>query len=188
MLKRRVLIIDDDRDFAESLCDILELNNYACSIVQDFFQVCPTIESFKPQVVLIDIRLGQDDGLKLLPFIKKTDNKVMSIMMTAYAHVDTAVNALQSGAYDYVRKPVSGNELLIILDRCYEKIKLEHEKKQAEDELSVRNEELEKANNVLLAILESTKKITSCTRLPELRYFMGAKILTKKSQHVIFFM
>jgi PAS domain S-box-containing protein/putative nucleotidyltransferase with HDIG domain len=164
---KRVMIIDDDHDFAESLFDILELHNYQAQILNDPLIIAQSIESFKPHICLIDIRLGNENGIDLLPLIKKLSPSTLCVMITAYAHIETAVNALQNGAYDYLRKPISGEELVSALNRCFEKLNLEYEKKQAEDILKIRNQELKDANARLRDIVESNKKIATCAEINE---------------------
>ena len=164
---RRVLIIDDDIDFAESISDILILNNYKCLIAQTSEEIAALVQSFNPQVALIDIRLGQENGINLISLIKERRPNVLCIMITAYAHIETAVQSLQHGAYDYLRKPISGDELIATLDRSFEKLKLEYEKEQTKQTLQIRNKELEESNSRLRMFINSTRKITTCTRLPE---------------------
>lgn len=134
--KKTVLIIDDDIDFAESLGDILDIHGYEFSIAQNSNSLLEAISLKNPQLALIDIRLGKENGIDLIAKIKQINPQILCVMMTAYAHIDTAVKALQSGAYDYLRKPISGEELISTLNRCYEKLSLEYENKEAHSRLA----------------------------------------------------
>ncbi|MBU1863379.1 MAG: response regulator [Candidatus Omnitrophica bacterium] len=133
--RRRILIVDDDTDFAESLGDILDLNDYTFAIAQNVDELTIQLDTFNPHIALIDIRLGQENGIDLIPIIRKKNSQTLCVMMTAYAHVETAIKALQNGAYDYLRKPIEGNELMATLERCYEKLKLEYDKETSDNKL-----------------------------------------------------
>ena len=110
----------------------------------------------------------ENSGIDLIPVLKEAFPDILCVMMTAYAAVETAIEALQEGAYHYLRKPVSPKELLATLDRCFETVELELRKRAAEESLRDRNSELEAINSRLKLIVESTKKLTVCTQPDEL--------------------
>jgi two-component system sensor kinase FixL len=131
MGNRRVLIVDDDIDFAESLLDILKAENYRIEIANSANGALSAAKVFAPHVALLDIRLGQADGLDLLTILNQQHPKLLCIIMTAYANVETAIKALQRDAYDYLRKPLYPEELSATLHRCFERIDLEQKHQQA---------------------------------------------------------
>jgi len=137
---RRVLIVDDDIDFADSLHDILEAEDYLTKIANNIGDALSSAQTFMPHVVLLDIRLGQASGLDLLIELKQRFPHLLCIIMTAYANVETAIRALQYGAYDYLRKPVYPEELTATLSRCFEKIELEQKGQHAQAALQASEE------------------------------------------------
>ena len=126
--KGRVLIVDDEKDFVINLMDILESRGYRCVAVHSVMSALEKIKEFDAQVALLDIRLGDADGIDLITGLKAERPELLCVMMTAYATIDTAIKALQQGAYNYLRKPFDPQELLEILERCFEKIQLKEEK------------------------------------------------------------
>ena len=82
----------------------------------------------------MDVRLGHDSGINLIAQLKETHPDLLCVMMTAYAAMDTAIEAIHEGAYDYLQKPLDMRYLLATLDRCFEKLRLESEKAEAETE------------------------------------------------------
>lgn len=128
----RILIVDDEKDFVLSLQDILESRGYRVEKAYGQKSAGEIIKHFDAQVALLDIHLGGADGINLIAGLKSVRPDVVCVMMTAYAAIDTAVRALQEGAYDYLRKPFEADDMLATLDRCFEKIRLENEKKQLE--------------------------------------------------------
>ena len=129
----RILIIDDDMDFAASLKLILENENYQSLLAHSEKEALEVIGKNTVDLALIDIRLGQDNGIDLLPKLKKIQPDILCVMVTGFGSVETAVQALNSGAYDYLRKPVNPGELLATLRRGFEKIRLVKERQARED-------------------------------------------------------
>ena len=132
----RILIIDDDQDFAASLKLILESENYQPLLAHSEDEALESIGKNPVDLALIDIRLGQDNGIDLLPKLKKIQPDILCVMVTGFGSVETAVQALNNGAYDYLRKPVNPGELLATIRRGFEKVRLIKEKKVMEGTLS----------------------------------------------------
>lgn len=129
---RRILLVDDDRDFVEGIIDVLESRGFVVKTAYSAGSAADRIKEFDAHIALLDMRLGTKSGIDLIGSFSEARPGILCVMMTAYASVDTAVEALQRGAYDYLRKPLDMRELLSILDRCFEKIRLEREKVIAE--------------------------------------------------------
>lgn len=132
MQEQRILLVDDDKDFAEALYDLLEPEGYVVRIAHDLTSGQQIAREFQPHTALLDIRLGSDSGIDFLQMLKQVCPDTICIMLTAYANVDTTIDSLRHGAYDYLRKPVEARDLLASLTRCFDKLRLTEEKKQAE--------------------------------------------------------
>lgn len=124
----RVLIIDDDIDFATSLKLILENENYNPLLAHSAEEALESMEENTVDMALIDIQLGQASGIELLPKIMKIQPETICIMVTGFGSIETAIQALRNGAYDYLRKPVNPEELIATLKRGFEKIRLVKER------------------------------------------------------------
>ena len=166
--KRKLLIVDDEKDFVLSLEDILETRDYIVAKAHSQQEACDAIGRFDAQLALLDIRLGRANGINLIAKLKRTRPAVVCVMMTAYADTDTAIRALQEGAYDYLRKPLAPDELFATLNRAFEKIQLKNEKAAAEHALRNRNRELEEINNRLRQIVAAAQGLTACSRIEEI--------------------
>jgi len=140
-LSRSIIIIENDRDFAESLAENLEIEDYLVTLAFSADEAIDKVKSIKPCIGLIDIHLGLENGINLISDLKKVYPKILCIIMTAYAGIDSAVQAIKRGAYDYLRKPLSIPELLATMKRCFEKLRLEKQKEDAEEALK-KSEEL----------------------------------------------
>jgi signal transduction histidine kinase len=128
-----LLIVDDDQDFAASLAGLLALEGYEVLVAHDI----ATALTLAPRaaVALVDIRLGRDDGVKLAADMLERDPKLLVVMITAYASVQTAIKALRAGVYDYLCKPFEPDDLLATVGRCFDRLRLVRERADAERRL-----------------------------------------------------
>jgi len=181
---RRVLIVDDNVDFVDSLRDALEAEDYQVATANNALDAVAVADTFAAHVALLDIRLPIEsgDGLDLLATLKQKRPDMLCVIMTAYADVETAIRALQGDAYDYLCKPLYPHELTSALTRCFERIDLEWENRQAAAALREYAERLETLRRIDQAIIEtqSPEEIARAT----LRYIrrlvpcVGASIVT----------
>ncbi len=133
--KRHILIVDDNKDFVLSLINIMEPRDYVVETAYSEEEACKRIRDFDTHLALIDIRLGHTNGINLIPEFKLANPDILCVLMTAYADIDTSIQALKEGAYDYLQKPIETHDLLATIDRCFEKIQLGAEKSAAEKAL-----------------------------------------------------
>jgi PAS domain S-box-containing protein len=180
---RHVLVVDDDRDFAGSLGNLLTLEGYEVEIANNVAGALDALDRFKVEVALIDIRLGDQDGLALLGEFRQRREDVICVIMTAYASVETAIEALQRGAYDFLCKPFYPEDLVATLERCFERLGLARGREAAERALSTRNHELEAINACLkravsaMHVISTSETISSLytTAIEAIAHVVGAK-------------
>ncbi len=113
-----ILIIDDDATFCVMLRAFLEKKSYSVKEAFSFAEGLKTFNSNDFDILLIDIRLPDNDGLELLKIVKARSPRIPVILMTGYGDIRTAVKAIKMGASDYVTKPVSPDEILWTIDNA----------------------------------------------------------------------
>ncbi len=145
----RVLVVDDDRELLETLGELLRDAGYHVATARGRRSGREEAERFRPQAALLDIRLGSDSGIDLLGDLRSAFPELQCIVMTGFSSIDTAMEALHRGAYDYLQKPVERLHLLSVLDRCFEKIGLRARSRDAHMEAERQNERLEALNERL---------------------------------------
>ena len=114
----KILIVDDNADLRFNLSSILKDDSYDVAAVADGKAALKAVQNNSPNLVLLDIRLPEMDGIKILEKAKKIDKDLIIIMLTAYADVKDAVKAMKLGAYDYITKPFDNEELILIIKRA----------------------------------------------------------------------
>jgi len=120
-----ILIVEDESTLAKNLKRYLERYQYDVRIAERAQEGFQLFETFRPDVVLLDLQLPDLNGLEVLTLLQKRDPQAKVIVITAYGSVQTAVEAIKSGAYDYLSKPLVLEELKILLDKAVEHTRLE---------------------------------------------------------------
>jgi DNA-binding NtrC family response regulator len=113
-----ILIVDDEEIHARAIARFLTRRGHACEVATSAAGGRTALGASRPDLVLLDVRLGDDDGVQILREIRQQDAGLPVIMMTAYGSVETAVNAMKAGALDYVQKPIDLEELALIVGRA----------------------------------------------------------------------
>lgn len=124
-----LLIVDDEKNTRDGLRNALD-SDFDVYVAPDADGALAILESVSVDIVLSDLRLGGDDGMSLIERIVKKANPPICIMMTAYGSVDTAVEAMKRGAYDFVTKPVNIDRLEILIKRALRERNTSRENKE----------------------------------------------------------
>jgi len=130
-----ILVVDDELSMRELLEYMLEKEGYRVICAANGKEALSRIEKDRYDLMLCDIRLGDMTGLDVLKASKKKNPHVTVIMISAFATTETAVEAMNQGAFDYVPKPFQNEELLRAIANALERKTLEREKRVIEDEL-----------------------------------------------------
>ncbi len=153
----QILVIDDERAIRASLRDILEYENYGVEEAENAVKALELLKNKHFDVIFCDIKMPQMDGLEFLEHAKSlTDAPV--IMISGHGTIDTAVEALKKGAYDFIEKPMDLNRLLVCVRNALEKKSLVAEtkilKNQIQNDSAIVGESPE-----IKAILEMADKV-----------------------------
>ena len=117
-MKNKILIVDDEKLMRVSLEDKLTKEGYAVTSLSNAVEGVKLLQSTNFDAVITDLRLPKMDGIDFLREIKKASPETVVIIMTAYGSIENAVTAMKEGAYDYVTKPFSLEELIVKLQKA----------------------------------------------------------------------
>lgn len=130
-----ILVVDDDPDILMLLRHLLERLGYAVSTATNGAQALATLAAAHPALVLLDLRLPRMDGLEVLKQLKQLAPELTVIVMTAYATVDKAVEAMKEGAFDFLTKPLTPGHLELVLQKAFEREALQRTQRLFQAEL-----------------------------------------------------
>lgn len=119
-MKPSILIVDDDEVIRDTLSDVLKKREYDVYAVGSGEETVSMVRKNIIDLILLDMRLPDEDGLEVLKKIKEFDTEILVIMMTAYSDIQTAVSAMKLGAYHYINKPFDLEELKLLIEKGIE--------------------------------------------------------------------
>ncbi len=138
-----ILVVDDEFSVRDSLCNWFKIEGYRVDTAGNGMEALKKLQEDVWDIVLVDIKMPGMDGMELQRQIKKIDNTMIVIIITAYATVDTAVEAMKEGAYDYLSKPIDPDKLSILVRNAVNQRRLVAENLQLREkvvELSLQDE------------------------------------------------
>ncbi|UCE84440.1 MAG: sigma-54-dependent Fis family transcriptional regulator [Deltaproteobacteria bacterium] len=130
-----ILVVDDDRAHRTMLRTLLGGWGYSVEEADDGARAIERVHEKPYDLVLMDVRMVEMSGLEALPEIKRFNPAIPVIIMTAYSSVETAVEALKKGAYDYLTKPLDFDELRLALERAMDHGRLKEENRALKESL-----------------------------------------------------
>jgi len=116
-----ILVIDDQRSIRNTLKDILEYENHSVDLAEDGEQGIEQYKDKKYDVVLCDIKMPNMDGMEVLDKMQEEQHDAPVIMISGHGNIDTAVEAIKKGAYDFIEKPLDLNRMLVTIRNAIEK-------------------------------------------------------------------
>jgi signal transduction histidine kinase len=125
--KHKILIIDDEEVVLDSCTEILEGSNYEIATASDGMRGLTLVQEFQPDLVFVDLKMPGLSGLEVLERIHASEPTIVIVVITGYATVSSAVEAMKQGAYDFLPKPFTPDEFRLIAQRGLEKRRLELE-------------------------------------------------------------
>lgn len=127
-MKIKVLLVDDEKDFIESLAERLQLRELDVSCAVNGDEAIQLTKDNEFDVIVLDVLMPGKDGIETLQEVKKAKPLVQVIMLTGNATVETAINGMKLGAYDYLMKPTDTNMLIEKIKKASQ-LKREHEER-----------------------------------------------------------
>ena len=135
----RILIVDDEANARAALSEILREEGYTTETAADGFKALGKLEEFLPDVVLTDLKMPGLDGIGLMEKAQATRSEATFVVMTAFGSIESAVEAVKKGAYNYLTKPLDFQVLAVVVERAVERARLMQENSRLRERLRERN-------------------------------------------------
>ncbi|MCP4684619.1 MAG: sigma-54-dependent Fis family transcriptional regulator [bacterium] len=123
----RILIIDDEMAIRRTLSLVLKKAGYEIREAENLSEATRMLDQERPDLAMCDLRIGEDCGIDLIRLIEQRYPDTESILMTAFGSIESTVEAMQAGAFDYITKPFSNNELLLRVKKALERKEMKQE-------------------------------------------------------------
>ena len=133
----RILVVDDEKVIREILADFLTMEGYVVHAVEDGALALEELHKRSYNLVISDLKMPNMSGLELIQKIGEESIPVITVIMTGFGTVETAIEAMKKGAYDYILKPFKVEEVIHIVQRGLDRQRLQHENIRLKDALSI---------------------------------------------------
>ncbi len=147
--KGRILVVDDEPGVLTTIQAILQMEGHDVQGVANGHDALNIVRAQTFDLMLTDLRLGSDDGLEVLAELRKLAPDTVAIVLTGYASLESAIEAMRQGAYDYLVKPTDVEELKLTVARALERQRLQRELAERVRELESANQTIQRFNSDL---------------------------------------
>ena len=113
--ERSLLIVDDDKPFLQRLASAMQSRGFTVTTAESVADGLEQVEQAAPAFAVVDMRLGDGNGLDVISALKRSRPEARAIILTGYGNIATAVNAVKLGAVDYLAKPVDADDVVAAL-------------------------------------------------------------------------
>ncbi len=160
-MKPKILVVDDEPDICKALEFLLKKEGYSVTSVNSGEDALERLKQEGFDVVLTDLKMGKVDGMDVLKMAKETNPDCQVIMMTAFASIESAVEAMKKGAADYISKPFLNEEIKLIVRKVIEQRKIIQENIALKQQISQRMacKEFVANSEAMMNILETLEKV-----------------------------
>jgi signal transduction histidine kinase/DNA-binding response OmpR family regulator/putative methionine-R-sulfoxide reductase with GAF domain len=165
---KKILVIDDEARMCESLDELLSNSGYAVTTTQSPTEAIDKIKAESFDLIITDIKMPDISGLEILKTAKKVDPETIVILMTGYASLESSLDAIKNGAFEYLLKPVEFSQLEISVKRGLEFREANLERRKLLDNLKTANVDLKNRLQDINALYEAGRSLAHASDLTEL--------------------
>jgi DNA-binding NtrC family response regulator len=160
---RKVLIVDDERDMLTNCARILRRCGYDCLTADTSEQGLALVHTAQPDVVLVDLRMPGKSGIDIVKAVKASHPDIEVVLMTAYATIATAVDAIKQGAFDYLPKPFTADQLQAVIQRTLRQKHIAVDVLRLKGELAARTDigDMLGKSEAVVALRQNIRKIAA---------------------------
>ena len=158
MSRRRVMVVDDEKGIREALQQVLEYEEIEVRVSASGNEALLAYPDFKPHLVFLDVKMEGMDGLETLKKIRKLDPQAQVVMISGHGTIQTAVEATQLGAYDFLEKPLDTDRILLTLRNALQHVVLVSENVRLKQEVQAQYE-IVGSSKAIRAVIATIEKV-----------------------------
>jgi len=164
-LKGKILFVDDDAGILDAVSDFMTLENFEITTVNEGEKALSMLGSGDYDLLITDLKMPGLSGIEVLKKAKEINSEIPVIVVTGFASLETAIEAVKDGAYDYITKPFDMEKFLNITDKAVRQKKLGEKNKELLSNLISLDQQLESKLNQIFALGEVSKVVTNISDL-----------------------
>jgi DNA-binding NtrC family response regulator len=130
-----ILVVDDDEIVREAISSLLSEEGYTILSAKDGMDAITILRTEDMDLVITDLRMPGADGNEVLKYAVKNDPNIVVVILTAYGTLDTALNSIKDGAYDYLTKPFKIQEIILLVEKVFRRAQLIRENRELKKSL-----------------------------------------------------
>ncbi|MBA3557555.1 MAG: sigma-54-dependent Fis family transcriptional regulator [Gemmatimonadaceae bacterium] len=157
-MSKRILVVDDERGVRAALGQLLEYEGYDVRTAENAVDAIGEYNRWRPHLVFMDVKMAGIDGLEALQKIREHDASATIVMISGHGTIQTAVEATQSGAYDFLEKPLDTDRILVTLRNALQHLDLQEEISRLRETIESRHEIVGKSY-AIRALIEKIEKV-----------------------------
>ena len=151
----KVLVVDDERDIRDGSARILKRIGFQVKTASRGDEALEMLAKEPTAILLLDLKMPGMDGMDVFERVRKMDPSILVIIITGFATVETAIEAMKNGAYDFIPKPFEPDQLRIVMNRAWDKIRMMREAEKLEQEKSRTLTDLDTEKSRIHTIIKS---------------------------------
>jgi two-component system nitrogen regulation response regulator NtrX len=157
-VNRRILVVDDERGVRQALGQLLEYEGYHVRSAENAVDAIAEYERWRPHLVFMDVKMAGIDGLEALKRIREHDPAAIVVMISGHGTIQTAVEATQRGAYDFLEKPLDTDRILVTLRNALQHLDLHSENERLREAVASRYEIVGRSY-AIRALIEKVERV-----------------------------
>jgi two-component system nitrogen regulation response regulator NtrX len=157
-MSRRILVADDEKGIRAALGQLLEYEGYEVRTVESAVDALAAYEAWRPNLTFLDVKMGGIDGMEALKRIREQDSTATVVMISGHGTIQTAVEATQLGAYDFLEKPLDTDRILVTLRNALRHLDLQEENSRLRETIEMHHEIVGKSY-AIRALIEQIERV-----------------------------
>lgn len=177
----RILVADDDEIARDVINSLLSREGYTVITAKDGLDAIRMLRIEDISLVITDLRMPGADGIEVLKQSARTNPDVAVVILTAYGTLDTTLEAMKEGAYDYLTKPFKGQEIIFVVERAYKRTLLLQENKELVKQLRDTYRDIE----LLRTVVDKGSPEITASWIERIEHLKAVNVLSEDESHIL---
>jgi DNA-binding NtrC family response regulator len=176
-----ILVVDDDEIVREAISSLLSEEGYAVLSAKDGIDAIKILRTEDMDLVITDLRMPGADGNEVLKYAVKNDPNIVVVILTAYGTLDTALNSIKDGAYDYLTKPFKIQEIILLVEKVFRRAQLIRENRELKKSLRDAYRDI----NLMKTVVSSNNAEITTSWIEKIETLKASNVITHQDAEIL---